>query len=96
MQEALIGFAYLLIILGTSFALLSFRRSNRKNSKKKLIRIGGYGVIIALIGGLILICFYYATEPVSERLIEEHLDENYPDRPLDVSMQENLQHKGIA
>ncbi|MGH2612106.1 MAG: hypothetical protein ACRDFB_03540, partial [Rhabdochlamydiaceae bacterium] len=66
MQKFLIGSAYSLITIGIFFVLWSFRRSNRRNSKRKLIRVGGVGVIIALFGGLILIFFQYATQPVPE------------------------------
>jgi uncharacterized protein YneF (UPF0154 family) len=96
MQEFLILISCLLIILGFLSSLWSFRKPNRKYSRKKLVRIGGVGVILALIGGIILICFYYAKQPVSERIIKENLEKNYPCKSLDVSAQENLQNKGAA
>jgi hypothetical protein len=95
-EKALIGFACLLIALGSCFISWSFRSPSRKNNRRKLLQVGGLGVIVALIGGLILILFYYSEQPVPERIIEEHLEEDYPSKPLDVSMQNNLQNKGIT
>ncbi len=86
MAKLLIELACLLVILGTLFIIWSFYKPSGEHSKKRLIQIGGTGVIIALIGGLLLICFFYANQPVPERIIEEHLEENYPNKPLDVSM----------
>jgi len=49
--------------------------------------------MVALFGGFILIFFQYATQLVPERIIDEHLEENYPDKTLDVSMQFKSQYK---
>lgn len=85
LTNTLIGTAILLIILGIIFVAWSFRLPSRKNSALKLIRFGEIGVIFSLIGGLILIRFFYATLEVPERIRKEHLEERYTEEPSDVA-----------
>ncbi len=85
-SQILTGIAYLLILSGLIFVSLSFRSPSKENSTLKLIRFGEIGVIFSLIGGLILILFFYAPQKVPQRIIDEHLEEKYTEIPPDISM----------
>ena len=85
-QGILIGIAWLLVVLGVILISLSFRSPSIRNSAIKLIRFGEIGVIFSLIGGLIFIHFFYASQKVPERIINEHLEEKYTKDPSDISM----------
>ena len=95
--KILIGIAYLLVGSGVIFIALSFRSPSIRNSTIKLIRFGEIGVIFALIGGLIFIHFFYASQMVPERIINEHLENKYVEEPSDISMSDFiLKTKGIV
>lgn len=85
-SEILIAFSYFLVAFGSIFICLSFRSPSIRNSTIRLIRLGEIGVILSLIGGLILIHFFYAPQQVPERILKEHLEEKYVEEPSDISM----------
>ncbi len=89
-SEILIGIAYLLVVSGVTFISLSFRSPSIRNSTVKLIRFGELGVFFSLIGGLIFINFFYASQKVPERIINEHLEEKYTEDPSDISMGDSI------
>lgn len=84
--KVLIGIGYLLVILGIFFVAWSFRSSMIKSKVVKLIRLGEVGVILALIGGLIFIRYFYAIQKVPERILQEHLEERYKDEDFEISL----------
>jgi hypothetical protein len=95
LQELIIKSAYIFVSAGVFCVLWSFLPPIEKYDQRKLIRIGGAGVILALVGGLIIIFLYYASQPVSDRIMKQHLEKKYIEEPSDVSMRSNLQDKYI-
>jgi len=84
MIEFLIWMGCLLVIIGIFCTIWSFR-SPKMTNVLKLLRLGEIGVIFALIGGLIIIRYYYAKLPLSQRILDEHLEEKYKEEDPDIS-----------